>query len=120
MIRVNQRVKKTDDYRFSCEGADSSAISQWLNDGKEQLDCHARLCLAILNDITNVDVDVASQKRKDRSDESTSCIKKPKSSSMVSVLMYERLKKENAQLKKEIDTYKNNWMRKSLFYILMH
>ena len=99
---------------------DSSTISQWLTDAKEQIDWHTRLCLAILNDITNVDVDVASQKRKDRPDESTSCMKKPKSSSTVPVVMYERLKKENAQLRKEIDTYKNNWMRKSLFYVLMH
>ncbi|CAF4702664.1 unnamed protein product, partial [Rotaria socialis] len=67
----------------------------------------------------NCNVDV-THKRKEPSGETHSVTNKTKRSTGVSHSDYEKLKRENKRLVKEIDMYKNNWMRKSLIVFLRY
>lgn len=66
----------------------------------------------ILTDVTNT-IPV-SEKRKGTDESSSENTKKKKIAGTVSQVMYEKLKRENLQLMKEIDMYRNNWMSKYL------
>ncbi|CAF4931292.1 unnamed protein product, partial [Rotaria socialis] len=73
---------------------------------------------AVLQQI-NCNVDV-THKRKKPSGETHNVTNKTKRSTGVSHSDYEKLKRENKRLAKEIDMYKNNWMRKSPIVLLRH
>ncbi|CAF3623171.1 unnamed protein product [Rotaria socialis] len=67
----------------------------------------------------NCNVDV-THKRKKPSGETHNVTNKTKRSTGVSHSDYENLKRENKRLAKEIDMYKNNWMRKSPIVLLRY
>ncbi|CAF2139414.1 unnamed protein product [Rotaria magnacalcarata] len=73
---------------------------------------------AVLQEI-NCNVDV-THKRKEPSGETHNVTNKTKRSIGVSHSDYEKLKRENKRLAKEIDMYKNNWMRRSLIVLLRY
>ncbi|CAF3499147.1 unnamed protein product [Rotaria socialis] len=73
---------------------------------------------AVLQQI-NCNVDV-THKRKKPSGETHNVTNKTKRSTGVSHSDYENLKRENKRLAKEIDMYKNNWMRKSPIVLLRY
>lgn len=66
-----------------------------------------RFFLDVLNDISNGDL--ASQKRKE-TEESVCASAAKKRAGSVTHAAYEKLTRENNQLKKEIQAYRDNWM----------
>ena len=66
--------------------------------------------LAARNDVTDGSND--TQKRKENPGDVTNGAKRMKRSTEISHSQYEKLKRENAQLKKQLNTLQTNWMRK--------
>ncbi|CAM4987115.1 unnamed protein product, partial [Rotaria socialis] len=87
-------------------------------DENEDLTCATISQQRVLQQI-NCNVDV-THKRKKPSGETHNVTNKTKRSTGVSHSDYEKLKRENKRLAKEIDMYKNNWMRKSPIVLLRH
>lgn len=71
-----------------------------------------RFFSVILKDVTNTLL--ISEKRKEANELPSENTKKKKIAGTVSQVMYEKLKKENLQLMKEIEMYRSSWMSEYL------